>query len=101
MSKKITVGTRVLTNREGTLPTEATKPAHYGRITAGYPAGNGRWQVTCPDGTTTLLDPHTHFVVERSTGIVDVAGKIDLSHLPWKGWVGWLKEGVFIEERTQ
>lgn len=99
MNSRLMVGTRVPTDAQGQLPLDAKRAGHYGRLTT-RSVREGQWQVTCPDGTTTVLDGVTYFVLEHPDGTISVNPKINLSRLPWKGWVGWLKGGVFIEAVT-
>lgn len=96
---KIFQGHRVQPNAKGLLdPGAMDKPGAYGRITADIVKAHprqGQWQVTCPDGSQCSLNPDVHTVTEHEDGTISVHPSIDLSDLPWNGWHGWLKKGVF------
>lgn len=93
VTKLSMVGTRVYPSTKGVLPDTIHQPGAYGRH------GLTDWLITCPDGTHTPL-PKTHYVLEHEDGTISIQPVINLKSLPWEGWRGWLKRGVWIEARS-
>jgi hypothetical protein len=94
-------GIRVQPNERGILSArDMQQPGAYGRATHQYVAvfeRTGWWNVTCPDGTSCSLNPRVHTVTEHEDGTITVHPSIDLSDLPWNGFHGWLKRGVWTQ----
>lgn len=88
------IGTRVYPDVHGILPNAIHTPGAYGCALA------ADWQITCPDGTHLPIIPKTHRVLEHADGTISIHPEINLKSLPWEGWHGWLKRGVWSEIRN-
>jgi hypothetical protein len=90
-------GRRVWPNEKGRLDrNEINEPGAYGKpsktsIPAHLRESATRmlwWEVTCPDGSTIILDPKIHTVTEFEDGTITVYPSIVTGT-----WHGWLENG--------
>lgn len=91
------LGKRVWPNEKGRLDRDAiNEPGAYGKpredsLTPYWRQRAPRqlwWEVTCPDGSTIILDPKIHTVTEFADGTITVYPSIVTGT-----WHGWLENG--------
>jgi hypothetical protein len=91
-------GRRVWPDERGFLRSEEMRaPGSYGRATRDFVKLHGEvgrrftwWDVRAPDGSSCILNPSIHKVVEHEDGTITVHPSIVTDT-----WHGWLENGVW------